>query len=294
MAAGDLITANGQIEWDESLLLGADTGYVWQELDGWEELPGVDSGNVARSARHGAWAGRKLAQQRMVTLSGMVVPDSSGVQSQVRALAQATAIPEIDGAERPLVVRELDGETFLAFGHLTSRAVPLGRQYVVGPTYALQWTCSDPRRYSLTEQSLTISAPSSGTGGLTYPLTYPLDYGTSGSPGVGTATNDGNVHSHPTIVIHGQAVTPRVIDQTSGRRLEFDLTLAAGDTLTIDTHNGTVKLNGGANRLYTMTALSAPVEAFVLPPGSSDIAYRADSFGSGTPRIEMSWRHAHM
>src|SRR4051794_40320373 len=49
VAAGDLITVDGQIEWG-GVLLGSGTAYRWSgdddALTGWEDTPSLDRGNV--------------------------------------------------------------------------------------------------------------------------------------------------------------------------------------------------------------------------------------------------------
>lgn len=289
---GSLITEDGQIEFD-GLLLGAGTPYKWRTLDGWDDLPGVDSGNVPRSARHGSWPGRHLAQERIITWEGFVrARDVDTMRTAVQDLRSVTSIAD-DESEITLVIRE-DGETLLAFAKILRRSVPgdFTRRPVMRDL-ALQWVCSDPRRYSMAERGVGVDAQIGGVGGLEYPLTYPLLYGTPVTPGTATVTNEGNVPTHPLVIVRGEVENPLIVNQTTRRQLEFRITLAETDFLEIDTHAGTVLLNGTSNRLHTATAASVPVEDFTLVKGVNNIAYRADRFGPGA-RLEMTWRDAHL
>lgn len=294
MAAGDLITADGQIEWNDTLL-GSGTVYRWngdQGLTGWEDTPGLDRGAVARPARHGSWPGRDYAQERIITWTSIVsTPTPAAFGAAVTALRAATPVSD-DDTDSPLVVRTRWGETHLVYGKLTSRVLPNDRLAGIGRGKAtLQWTCSDPRRYSVGEYSTAIPQPGGGTG-LTYPLTYPLSYGTAGESGSRVFTNAGNAASSPVISITGPCATPSVVMIGSGLTLELDLAIAASETAVIDTDAGTVTF-GGADRTSTLTSRSVPLELFVLQPGDTEIAFRAGTFLGGSAAT-ITWRDAYL
>lgn len=288
--AGELITQPWQIEWD-GFLLGTSTAYRIQQLDGWEDLPGLDMGAAAKPSRPGSWPGRTRVQSRIVTLSLQVIPDAGQMAEAMRALRAATAV-SADAGEVPLAVR-LHDETFLAFGTISGRVIPVNHAYsqALAPVATLQWLCADPRRYALVEQSVTIGAPTGGGGGLIYPITYPLTYGVAATPSNATCTNTGDTPTNPTLVITGPITTPRVVNSTLTRAIEFDIDLAAGQTLVVDTDRGTVLLGGVTDRLYTRTNFSVPVEHFELAPGDNNLTLVADVFGSGA-QVSVSWRSA--
>ncbi|PBC80194.1 hypothetical protein BX265_5034, partial [Streptomyces sp. TLI_235] len=84
-----------------------------------------------------------------------------------------------------------------------------------------------------------------------------LAWGTPGSTGDVIATNSGDADAHPLIEIRGPATTPLITLQGTGVLLEYDLTLTATDTLTIDAWAGTVLL-GGQSRIGSATLRSQP------------------------------------
>lgn len=98
--------------------------------------------------------------------------------------------------------------------------------------------------------------------------------------------NNGNRDAPVVFVIQGPAVNPIIINDTLGLQLKFNITLGADDTLTIDTVNHTIVLNGSANR---RGVLEDP-DWFLLKPGSNFIRFRADSLGPAT--LLTSWRDA--
>lgn len=289
--AGELITRNGQVQWGD-LLMGDGTTYRWRALTGWDDMPGLDSGNVPRASRHGSWSGRSWAQERVVGFQGALRPESREQYVAMKvALRSATAVPESE-VESPLVVRTHD-ETLLAFGKPTLRILPNDLAYGAGVLvpFTIGWVCSDPRRYDVLQQNLTVGAPAPGTG-LVFPLTFPLSFGTVGSSGTGTATNTGSAPTHPVLVITGPVVRPLIVNSTTGAALEFDITLVAGEQLVIDTSAGTVLLGGTGSRLYTLTDIAVPVESFVLARGDNALSLRGLSFPAPGASLGVTWRSA--
>jgi hypothetical protein len=286
-ALGSLITTDGQLQW-RTLLLGRGTPYRWQSLTGWRRMVDVDSGDVDRPADHGAWAGRWLARSRIVTLAGTVVASRAVMGEVLDALEAVTALGE-DATEYPLVVQSL-GRRLMAWGRVSGYEVALDAQVTAGSTpLALQWTCTDPRRYSPGEYLLHLAIAAAAVDGLHYPLVYPLDYGASAAViSTGTATNAGTAPCAPTLTITGPIEGPLIVNQTTGAQLEYDITLTATDTLVIDCQAGTVLLNG-TDRAYTATAASWPPRTFAVAAGDNTIALRALSASPGNG-LDLTWR----
>ncbi|MEV5509053.1 phage distal tail protein [Streptomyces orinoci] len=299
MAAGDIVTAPGHIQFGD-VLLGPGTPYRWQSLTGWEDSPGLDSGTVNRADAHGAWPGRLLAQPRTITVDGLVVRAEPGaVGAVVRHLAAATALRD---GELPLVVRLDDSPPLLSWARCIRRSVPVTRGYAAGVATggALQFEATDPRRYALDEQLVTARLPTAEPG-LDWHLdpgpeglSWPLDFGPPGATGALVAVNDGDAPVHPVISFRGPLTLPSLTNVATAERIEYDITLAPDDELLVDTAAGTVTLNHSASRLYTVTPQSVPEATFVLAPGTNNFAFRAAP-GSSDPRAacSMRWRSAY-
>lgn len=288
MAAGDLIVRSSQIEWS-GLLLGDGTNYYVDKLDGWRGLPPVDSGNVPKAGAHGSWSGRPLAQERVVTVEFSIRPD--GEETEALVAAVEAACPLGDGTELPLVVRPY-GTPILMYAQVHRLALPMDlgyRRWVKG--CAIQWVCSDPARYSVSEQSITIAAPTLAVGGLDWPLEYPLDWGTPGVPGVGTATNTGSSPTSPRLVFTGPVTTPNVLNFLTGQMLEFDVDVPAGVQLIVDTAAGTVLMNG-ASLVSSLTNASVPLASWTLQPGANPLVYRGAAFDGEGSTLTVFWRSA--
>ncbi|MFG2128296.1 phage distal tail protein [Streptomyces sp. NPDC048751] len=291
-APGSLITRDGQMQW-AGLLLGPGTPYEIDRggLSGWEDLPEYDTSDADHPTAHGAWPGARYARPRKIGGTVWTVPseDSSDSSlSAMRALRQALLLGD---AERWLAVR-LHGETLAVRARVSQRVLAADRTYTTqGVARAsVQWYATDPRRYSVTEQSAVTGAPQPESG-LTWPLTWPLYWGQSASTGDVIAANSGSAPTHPLITFTGPCASPTVTDRTSGRRLRYEIKLADGDELVVDTAAGTVTLNSTASRRDTAAADSSPEELFAFEPGRAQLAFRPDTFDTGA-RMTVRWRDA--
>jgi Phage tail protein len=157
----------------------------------------------------------------------------------------------------------------------------------------------DPRWYADELSQLTLpldqaplrQADDESVGAL---LCAPADRGIA-DPGdrPGWITNHGNVAAWPSIRVHGPVTHPRIWNTVTGRVLELDLSLRAGESVEIETRPGTrwALRNGVTNVAGDLTPASR-LEKFVIPPGRSEIAWTADD-PTGTSRLDVSWRSAY-
>jgi phage-related protein len=125
---------------------------------------------------------------------------------------------------------------------------------------AVRWTCPDPRRYNVRRSGSDIAVNSEVI-----------------------LQNAGSVASHPEIRIDGPAANPMLANADTNRSLSFQITLADGERLRIDTINGTA-LVGDDSVMHALTGTSAPVFDFVLAPGDNRISYTATADG-GSPAV---------
>ncbi len=249
---GQFLTGDYQIEWARTVF--GVPPYTIISVTGWDDLPEVDSGNAPRSARHGSWTGRDYAQQRTVEAVIAISDDATSFASTRRDLRRILNISE-DGSELDLVIRT-DGETLRAKAKVSSRLMP-SEHYGQGFTpVSVRWTCADPRRYDLQQQSVTVPA-----GGANF------------------VVNDGDIATSPLIKVTGPVVNPVITNETLNRVLRFVITLADGEQLIIDTDTGTVTLDGD-DRMDTLSSLSVPVEEWTIPAGTSRITYAVTSGGA--------------
>ncbi|MFC9591731.1 phage distal tail protein [Streptomyces sp. NPDC056944] len=289
IAPGSLITQDGQIQW-AGLLIGPGTPFNVDRsgLQGWEDLPEYDSSDADRPTSHGAWPGSRYAKPRKISGTIVLMPEYDGAVEAIRALRQSLALLD---EERWLTVR-LHGELLAVRARIAQRVVPADQGFATqgSSKMSIQWLASDPRRYTVNEQSASTTPPQPETG-LTWPLVWPLNWGQAKSTGDAVAENTGSAATHPVIVFRGPCSMPTVTERVSKRRLRYAIDLAAGDELVVDTANGTVMLNNTASRRHTAMADSSPEELFLLEPGRTELSFRPDA---GTPEALMTirWRSA--
>jgi hypothetical protein len=278
--------SDGQITY-AGLTLGAGTPYRITAVSGWQDMPGLDSGNVPRAGQPGSYAGDLLAQTRIVEVDLTIRAGAGSISDAVAALRAATAIRQSGDDEAPLVLALAD-EPLYVLARPIRRAIPMDPTYRVGVIsgVAIQFEATDPRRYPVGDTGAGSTGLPVIAGGLVWPLTWPLDWGDAGSTGQLTVTNIGDAPASPVLTVRGLLGAPWSVTLVeTGQTLVYDLPLAATDAVEIDTWQGTVTLNGSADRAYTATAGSEIEQAFMIPPGSYTLAFRASS---GDPSALLS------
>lgn len=144
----------------------------------------------------------------------------------------------------------------------------------------------DPRIYTANEQSETIPFSAGALTGFGFNLAFNFGFGGAASTDGVLVNNLGNRPSPPLFTIHGPCSEPSIRDETYGNILSFNITLAASETLVVDTKYKTVRLDGTVNRRNTMTNY----DWFFLQPGETFIRYGA-STGTGSS-LDLTFRSA--
>jgi hypothetical protein len=146
----------------------------------------------------------------------------------------------------------------------------------------------DPRLYKADEVTGTIPFAVGATTGFGFNLAFSFGFGAGGGGTDGEfLTNEGNRPTPVEFTIHGPCETPAIVDDTYGHTLLFNIILATGETLVVNTQYRTVRLNGTLSRRNT---LAAP-DWFFLQEGSTFIRFRAIS-GSAPSTMDYRFRSA--
>ncbi|TCO64391.1 hypothetical protein [Actinocrispum wychmicini] len=210
---GELITRDRQIEW-RGLLMGAGTRIKVTAVTGWLDLPEQRGNDPILTGRHGTYPGQRLSSGRTITADLSITAPAEEFPRLLDTLRQATA-PDEDPVEEPLVIR-VRGQAWMVWARCTRRAIPTDRAFLVGHTRAsVQWQATDPRLYSVTEQTAETGLPAPAQGGLRFPLAFPLDFGPGRTGGELVAENLGHVPTWPALDVLGPCPGP-VITVTSG------------------------------------------------------------------------------
>lgn len=235
-----------------------------------------------RPERHGAFDAPSYRGPRVITLEGTaVVPDRAAREAAKDRLAAVLA----DGSTlTPLVVTE-PHRTRRALVRLTAETKIVDRKS--GFEFSLTMTAPDPLRYSYGLNTSTCPLPSS-SGGVVFPLTFPLDFGSGSSGGRLLLENQGTAPTWPVWRIGGPCVQPVITNTATGEELAFELTLQEGEFLVIDTDARSVLLQGTASR---RSALRPGSDWFPLRPGSTPVLFRAPD-DAPAARLTAEWRDA--
>lgn len=287
LSGGGLIQKPGQLQFGP-MLLGADTSAGWRSLAGWRDLPEASLGDSPRPQAHGDYPGSVFGGPVVVTFTFMLRGGRTNqfIHTDGQKLADLETIERWTqltpaGQESWLAVNDGEG-TWMRRARVIGRNIPQEVHFSHAPLEcSIQFLCADPRRY-WSGQELGMATLASGSGGLVYPLVYPLTYGTQ-STGSMTAYNTGTADAPFTATFNGPLTNPRIVS-SDGWELAFNITLAGGEQLVVNTAAGTALLNGTADRMIAIANDSDPVDACALSPGDSTLTLTAAA-GSGTVQV---------
>jgi phage-related protein len=151
----------------------------------------------------------------------------------------------------------------------------------------LMMFAEDPRIYDATLLDEVITQGATVFTGLGFNLGFSFGFGgTSSLTDAVDVIVGGNRPTPAVFEIAGAVTNPRIVNDTLGVIMQFNITLGASDTLVIDTKHRTVRLNGTTN---ARTALVAPTW-FMLQKGTNTLRYQAETAGTST--LTISYRNA--
>jgi hypothetical protein len=144
----------------------------------------------------------------------------------------------------------------------------------------------DPRWYSHSMVTAETPFPSS-SGGLTWPATWPATWAATIATGLLRLTNLGNETAWPLYIITGPVTEPSIVNADTGQAMNFDIALAAGESLHVNTATHQVLANGeqAASRRSTFHG-----DWFGLRPGANNIRFNGSSGRAGA-RLSVTYQH---
>lgn len=251
-----------------------------------------------RAWAHGSYSGAEWQSEAVVPVRVIANGSSKDVPSTRAAVMDMSAAFSAvgDTGEVAQFRFRLDGdpEEYVMFG--TPRGFePDLSTMAEGWVYAsASFVAQDPRIYSSAVQETAIGLPVQ-TGGLTAPLTAPFTVSGVLTGGRAILTNTGSTATSATFRIDGPAVEPRIVltgPNGIAQAIDFNLTLAEGQWLEIDSTTRLALLNGldGSNQRgrahWTM-------DTYPLAPGPTTLRFFAADSSTGA-LLTVQWRHASM
>src|SRR5262249_15242520 len=140
--------------------------------------------------------------------------------------------------ETPLFVNVPGFGTLATNVRVRKRAMPVDIQFALGTLadVAIMFAAADPRLYLMPTQAASVTPPST-TAGFTFNLSFNFSFGGGSLAGVLNLTNTGNIETRPLLIVEGPCQNPSITNATAtgNPNLTFNLTMASGDKLVIDT-----------------------------------------------------------
>lgn len=270
------------------LSFGNQTQVQLIQIDGLRDATAIQTGDQFLPRLDGAAPGMNTLGERVLELQFQAFNPTVPLET---VLAQLTAAFQPTGAPSALqllqfylpgwaTARQVSGRT-------TKGAIPIDHDYQYNtPSVQIEFTCPDPLIYDTLLQSASTGLPSP-TAGLTFPVTFPATFGASAG-GSFQLTNTGNYVAPLVFTVTGPCTNPIVT--LGSQMLGFTVTLAATDTLVIDTGARTAILDGSASRTNTIMQGSSWLG---LPVGTSSFGFQsADSAAVAatcTGQVRSTW-----
>lgn len=270
----DGVATEIDVEWDAD-------GRFMPPIHRVEEPVPLQAGARLRSTRHAA---------RDVALKFLVAADTEAeLRTSLRSLVLKMDPTRGDGALR--VTAPGGDQRELACRYLAGLEMPEVEGQWSGPgtqTARALFRATEPYWTDVATITATFTT---GTPAPFFPI-FPLRLASSEVFADDTIENDGDVEVWPVWTIVGPATSIVLRNLTSGKTLQLDYTLAAGDTITIDTRPGakTVLLDDGTNLFQYLTATSS---LWSIARGDNAIRIEASSSTTDT-QVVISYKRRYL
>lgn len=276
MAQSPIALTVGDIEFTADPTPGIDWALVG--LEGWSAGSDISAPNQRRPNSHGAFAQQGWAGGKAITVNGEVRSRNRALRSDAVELISATLA---DGSFGTMAVYDED------LGYRWAPVQRVGTPSIDDDSepnvvkFQLQFFAPDAYRYGQTSTATVGFAAASGSG-MVFPLFNPagfLSFGAPPSSGSVTVQNPGTAAASPVFSVTGPSPDGgfAIVDLSTGKRITFLGSVPAGTTLTLDASDGSVLLEGVADRLGDTI-----VEAWPVVPKQSSASFLFEPLGSAT------------
>lgn len=254
-------------------------------LQGWEDTADLDPIVVEYEVADGGSAGYFPAKVKYVQCEGYVTAGTRTGTEDIKRL-----LGTIFARNTDLVIQRY-GPVPKQITFRRASKIEYPTDLPVGVRFLMTLVAVDPFKYSVTETIVTTGISTPDESGRIYPRVYPLVYdpvagADTGNLGV-NFFNAGNSSSYPISVVEGPLTAGgwQIVNDTTGQRLTFDVSLAAGQILTIDHANHLLQFNG-----YPYVA-RAEGEWWPLIPGDNFVRLTSSVFDAAAS-LELHARSA--
>jgi hypothetical protein len=232
--------------------------YVLQSVAGLD-VPAFVSGDVKRALDNGEWQGVDLAGGRDITIAHVTTATSQTTLGSQRRVMGAVMAPAGTAGEQPLWIQRTSG-LYVAMARPRKHNYTLDIETELGFWTRMQsmFHCTDWRCYGTPTASTALSRG-----------------------GTVNITNGGNVPMGPVVVFTATGVanvlTIRNNTLAGSPVLIWNVSMASGDTVTVDLDAGTAVLNHSGTLSSVASTLDITSTWWLLQPGVNNIYFSAST-----------------
>lgn len=278
-----------QMNFNNAVSLGPGTSLELTKLEG-IDMPALRSGDAGRPRDHGAFAGLDVMGEREIIVSADLHNPTGTLQAAWEELANGT-VPG-GSVQYPLFLATPGFGTLATLVRVRKRNMPVDVMFTLGKLgkVTLLFTGTDPRWYGETQQ-VTVNPPA--ITGFSWPINWPLSWGGGKYSGQASLTVTGNIETRPLLIVEGPCASPTIINATApgSPGLTFNLTLAAGERLVIDTDMHTATLYSSVSSTVGTTRLGKLVAGskwWTLEAGITSTIQFLSNTGEGKLQIQFA------
>lgn len=276
MAAGDLITRDGQYEFN-GILFNNGTNLMVPSTTGIFDLPDTKVAEFEQLDDDGGYLGTSLLAMRRIGIDVLVMGTATVVQQTLDQLKTALQPSDIDKefvyqrpgiGKRVIMARPRKMGGFASDWSMakTNDALSRGSILLVAP---------DPRAFTLPLATAVVTIPASALSASA--TATQLGYFARGA--------------WPILSIAGPATNPRIQNAADGNRsIKIDIVISAGQTLVIDVKNRSVKLNG----VDSYASVRSDNQWWRLMPGANLITYSRSVAPATASALTVTWGHTYL
>ncbi|MFD5888207.1 hypothetical protein ACFWHQ_19800 [Streptomyces sp. NPDC060334] len=276
--------------------IGSGTPIVVATIEGLGR-PEVRTGDVDPPHSDGVWLGADYYAGRTVRINaGIRTPGDQAaaldVLDQLQHVHDDPRLRLTGGATTELRLKLPGRDVRVLNGRLRRLDADLSSLVYGWIPLDLEFFAADPYFYSDDPQQITMPLNMVSDGGFTAPVVPPVivNPGPDANRRPGWITVDGAVPAWPVLRINGPCVNPSVSHVQTGRSLQLNTTVDAGDWIEVDTRptwRSVLRRGGGHVNLTP----SSRIDTFNLPPGRSELRWQATD-PTNKAQLTVSWRAA--
>lgn len=139
------------------------------------------------------------------------------------------------------------------------------------------------------DDNKTIVTLAQYVGGLSFPFTFDIEFGTSADSQI--TENTGDIETPLFITINGPATNPTVTNVTTGQKLEIQQTITDTQKIEINTAFGEkqITLIDGGTETNVLHWLTNDSEFFNLQLGNNELAFEEDSDSADAGNLDIEY-----